>query len=53
MKRIDIVHIIDKYEQFKVDLLSSYPIDKGFDESISEYRSRKMKEFNDWLKGEV
>ena len=53
MKRIDIVKIIEEYQNFHYYLTRPYPIDKMFDESIMDYRKRKIKEYNEWLQGEV
>lgn len=53
MKRIDIVRIIEEYNNFQSELLSEYPLDKGFDETMVDYRKRKIKEYNEWLKGEI
>lgn len=53
MKRIDIVHIIEEYNNYQSELMSSYPLDKPYDESLVDYRKRKIKEYNEWLQGEV
>ena len=53
MKRIDIVKIIEEYEVWREVLTSQYPPDRFVDETSMDYRKRKIKEYNEWLKGEV
>lgn len=52
MKRIDIVKIIEEYEIWREVLTNPSPV-KFVNETITDYHKRKMKEYNEWLKGEV